>query len=420
MKKIFLSAVVNTAGTITYYLSLWLITMVISKLSLRSYYDVGVFSIAMSFGNIFFSIAHFGARELQISDINNEYKNNEYHAFRIITCLGSIVLCVICALVLGYREDIIIAITIFIVYKAWDAYSDVFYGFSQIYGHLEYAGYSMFIKGILIFGFFTMILTLTQNIQLSMLSLVFCSAGTNILYDQRKVAQLSKSQKIELREILSYIPKFKKIFLVTFPLMLNTIIIPLMIAIPRLLLEKIYDAKLLGIFTSVTAPTVVISTFITTAALPLIPSMAEAWLNGKRMKFIAILGIPAIIVLLICLSIIPFALRFGGMLLTILYTEEISSYVSLFVLAIVVSCLLSCVVLFNNTLVSMRKIKELIIFSLIACFTVMIVSIPFIKKWALYGALYALGIAYSFQFILQFTYILYKLIAVRKSHRHFV
>ena len=285
MKKLIFSAVVNTGGTITYYLSLWLITMAISKLSQRSYYDVGVFSVAMTFGNIFFSIANFGAREVQISDINNEYNNKEYHSFRIMTCVVAIVLCVLCALFLGYREDIIIAITIFIVYKAWDAYSDVFYGFSQVYGHLEYAGYSMLIKGFLIFGFFTLILSLTQNILLSMLSLVFSSAGTNIFYDQRKVGLLSKSQKINLKEFLFYIFKLKKIFLVTFPLMLNTIIIPLMIAVPRLLIEKIYDAKLLGIFTSVTAPTVVISTFISTAALPLIPSIAEAWLNGKRISF---------------------------------------------------------------------------------------------------------------------------------------
>ena len=95
----------------------------------------------------------------------------------------------------------------------------------------------------------------------------------------------------------------------------------------------------------------------------------------KTNKFLVIVGIPTLIVLLGSLIIIPFAVRFGGMLLTTLYTAELSSYGNLFVVAIVVSCLLSCVVLFNNALVSIRKIKELILFSIIACLIVMIVSI---------------------------------------------
>jgi len=388
--------------------------MIISKTSVQSYYDVGIFSAAMSFSNIFFAIAVFGARNFQVSDINHEYSDVQYHTLRIMTCIGAAIICVVSAFILGYRHDILFAIIVFMIYRVFDAYSDLFYGYSQVNGHLEYAGYSMFIKGIMICVLFALLLILTQNLIIAMFSLILSTASLNIFYDQRKAYNHSGLKKMSMKQLIAEFPGIKSLFWACLPLMLNSLIMPLLLAVPRLLIEKIYSAELLGIFTSVTAPTVIISTFVSAAALPLIPSTTKAWQSGKRGKILAYVILPIFLIVCCCIIGIPFILRFGGDILRILYTSAISGYVDLLVIAIITSCILACVILCSNMLISMRKIKAMLSFRLIACIGVFFISGLFIKKWGIYGAAYAIGFAYTFEFILQILFIGYNVFYIKK------
>lgn len=418
---------INTSGTLVYYFAIWIITMIISKVSYRSYYDVGIFSAAMSYGNIFFAVAAFGVRGFQISDINHEFSEQQYYMLRILTCVGATMACVLSALSLGYRGDILFAITVYMIFKAIDAYSDLFYGYSQVNGHLEYAGYSMAAKGIIICVLFSLVLSAFQNLIAAMSSMFLSALIVNIYYDQRKARNLCGLKRSSLMVFISEIPGIKRLFIACTPLMLNSLIMPLLLAVPRLLIEKIYSSpdyatiygprygtELLGIYTSVTAPTVLISTFVSAAALPLIPASTRAWQARNKGRVMAFVFFPVIAVALCCAAGMPLVLHFGGDILRILYTAKISGYVELLVIAVITSSILACVILCNNILIAMRRMKAMLVFAIAACVTVIMFSVPVIKLWGMYGAAYTLGLAYSIELLLQLGYICYYIFYKRK------
>ena len=74
-------------------------------------------------------------------------------------------------------------------------------------------------------------------------------------------------------------------------------------------------------------------------------------------------------------------------------------------IAVVVSCILTCVIFCNFMLIAMRQAGKLLLFSAIACVVVLAGSLPFVREWNMYGAAYILGLGYTVQLLAQLAYI---------------
>lgn len=401
-------AMANVVGNLAFFFSLWIITTIISKVSQKGYYDVGVFSLAMTFCNIFTTFSTFASRGYMVSDIKGEYTTHEYVSMRLGTVLVSCISCIAIAMFLGYRGETMAAIICYMLYRCCDAYSDVFHGIMQMNGKLIYAAYGMIAKSVLCTILFMVSLWKFQNLIFSMSIMVIVGVLINIFYDQRKVRAEYKTLLSEkLRTSIHTWPLLIKCF----PLMINGVVMTMLVAIPRLVLEKSYSTDMLGVYTSVTAPTVIISTFATSLATPLLPYCSRMWLKKDRKGIYTILFGPMIFVLICCLIGIPIAKVFGGSILAVLYTKEISGYVNLFIIACVTACILACVTLANNMLLAARLTKNIVAFSGIACIITSMLAIPFVRKWGMYGAAYTLTFAYSIELLVQ---IIFLIILIRK------
>ena len=134
-----------SAGSITYLACQWMLSVVVVRLS-SGFDDAGVLALAMAIGNIFTPLAYYNTRTYQVSDVEEEYADSQYVAFRIITTFFAFCLCSIyAALSVGGP---LLPVLSFLVYKAVVVIVDILHGVDQRYARLDYAGASLIMQGI--------------------------------------------------------------------------------------------------------------------------------------------------------------------------------------------------------------------------------------------------------------------------------
>ena len=102
-----------SAGSITYLGCQWLLSVVVARMS-AGFDDAG--ALALAIGNIFTPLAYYNTRTYQVSDVRNEYTDEQYVAFRIITTFLAFVACTMYAvLTAGLSLAPVVA---FLVYKS--------------------------------------------------------------------------------------------------------------------------------------------------------------------------------------------------------------------------------------------------------------------------------------------------------------
>ena len=105
----------NAAGNLIYLLSQWLITIFVANIG--DFSDAGLLSIAMSVSATFQTVAMFGIRNFQVSDVENKYSDTCYVTLRSVTCIFSLALCMGFSLISGYRSGQLLAIFLFMLFR---------------------------------------------------------------------------------------------------------------------------------------------------------------------------------------------------------------------------------------------------------------------------------------------------------------
>ena len=131
-----------------------------------------IFSIAYALGQQFFVLGYFQIRNMQSTDIQEKYSFISYHNTRIVTIMMMILTSVGYVIFQGYDLYKSIIILLLVLYRAIDAYSDVFQGYFQQQNRSDLAGKVQFYRSwicIIVFGFS---LLLTKSLMIS--SIVIC------------------------------------------------------------------------------------------------------------------------------------------------------------------------------------------------------------------------------------------------------
>ena len=82
----------NTFGSVYYSLCQWVMTLIVVRFT-AGYNDAGMLGLAMTVTNSFATVAFFGMRNFQISDVTGRYSDEEYVMSRRITAILSFALC---------------------------------------------------------------------------------------------------------------------------------------------------------------------------------------------------------------------------------------------------------------------------------------------------------------------------------------
>lgn len=392
-----MQAAINTIGSVVLAFAQWLISVALVRMD--GFETAGIFSLAMSIGNIFSSIAYYNLRNFRITDVNGEFTQRQYLTASLMATVVSLI--AFCAYIVpagGYTTEERVAIAIYLLYLFCNNASETIYAYVQFKGRLEFNGYSNVIRGFFAFVSFIITFWLTHGLLQALLAMAFSDILVVLLFD------VPVYKRVTGEKIAFFGDDFKGVIRLLkkcFPIMLG-ITLPICItAMPRRTIQLQLGEEQLGAFSSVFTITVLISVIVPMISYAFLPELAKQWNEGdwKRMRrsmFICYGGVT----LFMLLAMAAVALL-GRPIMRLIFGEEILSYFQLLYWAIAASCLYALTLVGNGVLTSMRK-NGAVAAAIITALVLMVFSINgFVEEFGIYGGAYAMIASYFVQDAIQ-------------------
>lgn len=385
-------ALINTIGNVTYLVAQWILTVLTTRI--LGYESVGILTLSMSVGNVFTFIQLYGVRSFQSSDTSRQYTPGDYLLARIATTALGIMLCISYAFCIGYNKSISISIILFMLFRTFEAISDVFFGDFQREGRLELVGLTMFLRGVLTVLLFTAGLQLFHDLNKALFCIVMGSLALTAFLDcilYKFIVPWSEGSKCGVAGILRE----------CFPLLLAALLPTVITAFPRVVLERYSGAELLGYYGNISTPAVIIIALVPNILTSIMPVYGEMvtvndFTRIRKLWMKTIVG--TVFIFVVCLLGVKLL---GKPVLAWIYTDAIIPYVH-FLYFFLISTTLYAITMCNAAvLTALRKNTSVSICAIVATAICVSVSFPLVRHFGISGAISALIISYCAQIIMQ-------------------
>lgn len=380
-------------GSVIYLGTQWIMTVLVTRGSGLN--DAGILSLATSISATFQTIALFGIRNYQVSDIKEKYSDSLYIQSRFITCFVALLSCVFFILFSRYQTNSSIAIFLFMIFRISDAFSDVFHGVLQKNNRFDLIGKGYIYKGFTILVFFAIGYYCCGSLNVGLL---FFSAGiilVTLLYDMKNAKNFILG-KISFQSKAECVMLLKE----TAPLCICVCLQSAILTAPKYILEKLCDEVALGAYSVIFAPATLLQVAASYIFTPFTGRFSQLYMNHETLGFKRLfLQICSCITLIGAISV-PCAKFIAWKLLNFIFGAVISDYEFLlipimfctFAIALFSFCNMLCVVI--------RDFKGQVTSSILG-FAVCIISTVFcILNFGMNGASYGLFIGITIAIII--------------------
>lgn len=397
----------NTVGNVVYLLSLWLLTVIATQC--LGYKAAGELTLAMTVGNLVILIQLYGVRGFQSSDVSFQYSPSVYFRTRLITIVAGVFLGIVSSFLIGYARDVMVTLSLYMLFRSSEAFSDVMFGDDQRMGKLEFAGYSLFLRGIItgVLFFFGSYYFNSLHI-----SLLFISVGGLILTVLLDFPLYWRTVKQYIRIDYGCVCDVLKD---CFPLLVTTLIPAIIFAVPRVVLERWYGAELLGFYGNLSTPAMLIITLVPNILMAILPRYGRMVVSGD-FRAISKLWLQSLLGTLFLLGICLLgAFFFGRPVLAYFYTKQILPYFHFLYYVLIAMGIYAIEICCATVLVAMRQKFALTVAALWSVVICLVTSIPFVKNFGISGAIAVLVASYTMQVIFQCFYIMRVLIKTNNN-----
>ncbi len=201
------------------------------------------------------------------------------------------------------------------------------------------------------------------------------------------------------------------------PLVLVAVTNNLSISFPKYFLERFYDETVLGYYSSVATPSMIVQVGASTIFIPLITPLADRLKENDKKGFLEILKKVALVFAgLSVLALIVSAL-FGEWFLVLLFQEEIRPYTYLFVPIIISTLLISVNAALFPVCTVLREIKGQLAVGIGGIVSSVAASAVLIRRYCMDGVVVSLLITLAIQIIIEI-YCVYRKMSKWKETEH--
>ncbi len=375
----------NAAGNVIYLLCQWLITVLVTILG--GFGDAGLLSIAMSLSATFQTVAMFGIRSFQVSDVEEKYDDTSYTTLRAITCLSAMLMCAVATLAGGYGGSQLVAVLLFMVFRLAESYSDVLHGVAQRNDRLDIAGKAFTVKGIGSLVCFLLGYRLAENLNVGILCMMLFSLTSTLCYD------LPAVWRVKRFPLFGKITGCGRLALETLPLCIYLFLYTALSTLPKLMLEQVSGEVILGAYSSIFAPAMLLQIATGYIYNPFATQFAHYRREGDTRKYNSLLVKILVSILAIAAIILVAAKFLGEFALKLIYGEQIAEYVYMLNPILILNFIISYFGFFAMLTVVLRRFRFLIV----AVSTGFVISLalakPMIGTFGPNGASYSLLVA---------------------------
>ena len=337
-----------TIGGMVYYFLIWILSVLVVRIS--GYEAAGIFSICMSITSSPAVVALYNMRSFQVSDIHGEYSNKTYVNTRYFCGIASMIFCLVLILIYGYDFNKAIIILAYMVVKVCEGIADAYYGIEQMWMRLDLCGISYILRGVACCVAFTVTLFITDDMFLAMLFMaiaaLICVFGIDGTI-RKKYEPIYQPQQKTLKGGSPW-----KLLAICTPLCIVGVLNNFTYTVPKIYLEGFHGSEIMGFYSSVASPTVVVQLIAQTLFLPIIPGLTAIYEKGDKKAFLGRLGKFFGLALGLTVVCLVGAHFLGEVVLVFLYGEGIRPYAYLFVYVIMASVVaaVSAVLMYTCTL----------------------------------------------------------------------
>ena len=343
----------NTFGSVFYSMCQWVITILV--VHLVSYEAAGSLSLAMTTSSSFSAISLFSMRNYQVSDVKGEYSSDIYVGSRFITCMLAMVCCLVASCFIGDGTSEFICINAFMLIRVAEALVDVLHGINQKYMKYDFIGKSYIFRGVATVAIFCIGVQMTHSLEITLVMIAVINLLLALLYDWRKTNLLEK-----IRPVLAD-SKIVLLLKTCFPIVIFAFLLSVENLVAKKVLQMQYGQDMLGIYSSIASPTLVVQVFASVAFNPFLPSLIKEYVDGDievfDNQFNKVVGLLVGMSLVVTIGAMIVG-RFG---LTLLFGASILEYYHLFIPIVWVTILTAWVWILYAIVVGMRMIKELLV-----------------------------------------------------------
>ena len=363
------------------------------------------FSLANSIGTLWIVIGLFQVRNYQGTDVNQKHSFIGYFQTRLITILAMLVTLYPYLYIVGegrYSFETILLTFLMILYRMWDAVSDLFQGLFQQRERMDIAGKTMFYRYSTSVVVLFLSILLSKSVIVGLFSLVVWNGLVIIFYE---TSFLKYFETIHWRELFSsnYKKDINDIFLACWPLFVNGFILLYILNEPKIIIEKGLNQGVLQTgmqrdFNILFMPVFFMSLIILMVR-PLITQMAILWNREKYAEFSQIVKKLLFYLFIGGIAVTIVAYFIGTPILSLVFGVALSQYTLPFVILIFAGVLYALAIVFENILTIIRKQHLLVGLYIVLLVITKLVTEPFIYQKGMLGA------TISF-FIVMFTYVI--------------
>ena len=360
-----------------------------------------IFSIAYALGQQFFVLGYFQIRNMQSTDIQEKYSFISYHNTRIVTIMMMILTSVGYVIFQGYDLYKSIIILLLVLYRAIDAYSDVFQGYFQQQNRSDLAGKVQFYRSwicIIVFGFS---LFLTKSLMISSIVICLINLILTVILDYRiSISNFNTNIYPSISRDLSSI---FSILREAFPLFINGFIITYVyneakIDIDLLLSQGFFSNGIQRDFNVLFMPVFVLS-LLFFVLRPLTTQLSIYWFERKYEMFYKQIYILFTTMTVMGVIIIGLGYLIGTEILGFVYGISLIEYKIPFVILLTGGILNVLALVIDIVMTIFRKQSYLVIAYITTFIVAKMTTMIFVKKDGILGASLSFLISMTIFFI---------------------
>ncbi len=378
---IFRNFIWNTVGsTLASFNSLFFL---IAITRINGLEDAGIFSITVTTAGLLYIFAIYSGRNCHITDIKNQIKDKDYMASRVLTCIAMIIITIVVIFFCQYdiyQKWILLFLSL---WKAIEAFVDVFYAILQKQDKLYVVGQSLVIKSILTIMLFILVDMVFKNLVIACMTLPVVSLMVLFIFDlPRILPNISKQEKVSSKNVYA-------IYKGEFFLFAGTFLTMYLMNAPKYAIEKYLNNEIQGIYGIILMPASILPLFAQFILAPTITMLTKSYKESKwrQMNQIEHIAIWFIIGFGMVSTMIGYFI--GIPVLNTIYKVDLSIYRWDLVFILIAYVIYAIAFVKTTILTIYRNIKEQFAIYLLVGIIAWICSTVFIKQWQERGIIVA-------------------------------
>lgn len=268
----------NTAAGLINAAEAVVILMAVTRVSGME--DAGIVTIAFSIGNLMMTIGLYGMRSYQVKDVRDVFSFEDYYSSRVVT-VGFMLFATLCVLFYGSvfldysRRKSAVIFLICAIYMV-ESLENVFWGYYQRRGHLDYGGQAFTGRWLVQLAVVTGLLLAGQDLVRALFLALILGAAATVVYNRRRMRQFREEKPRFTRERVGALLRS------CFPLFLTSFLSKYITDAPKYAIDALLSEDAQARYGFIAMPVFVVSLLSNFFYQPVLLRIAWLW-QGKKL-----------------------------------------------------------------------------------------------------------------------------------------